>query len=86
MTGRPLKIVIAEDHFLVREGTRRLLEASGQVEVVASIADKQALLDAVDRLHPDAVIVDIRMPPTHQMEGIEAAHDIRARYPTMGRH
>jgi DNA-binding NarL/FixJ family response regulator len=79
-----VKVVIADDHYLVREGTRRLLESSGAVEVLAAVEDTAALLDAVDRLRPDAVITDIRMPPTHQMEGIEAAHQIRARHPDVG--
>jgi DNA-binding NarL/FixJ family response regulator len=79
-----VKIVIAEDHYLVREGTRRLLESSGHVEVVAAVESAELLLDAVERLRPDAVITDIRMPPTHQMEGIEAAHEIRSRHPDVG--
>jgi DNA-binding NarL/FixJ family response regulator len=79
-----VKVVIAEDHYLVREGTRRLLESSGEVDVVAAVERTETLLDAVERLHPDAVITDIRMPPTHQMEGIEAAHEIRARYQDVG--
>lgn len=79
-----IRVVIAEDHYLVREGTRRLLESSGDVEVVAAVEDTDALLRAVEHLHPDAVITDIRMPPDHQMEGIEAAHTIRDRYPDMG--
>jgi DNA-binding NarL/FixJ family response regulator len=79
-----MKVVTAEDHYLVREGTRRLLESSGQVEVLAAVENTEALLDAVDRLHPDAVITDIRMPPEHQMEGIEAAHVIRSRHPRVG--
>jgi DNA-binding NarL/FixJ family response regulator len=79
-----VKVVIAEDHYLVREGTRRLLESSGEVEVVAAVESTELLLDAVDRLRPDAVITDIRMPPTHQMEGIEAAHEIRSRHPEVG--
>jgi DNA-binding NarL/FixJ family response regulator len=79
-----VKVVIAEDHYLVREGTRRLLESSGEVEVVAAVERTEALLEAVERLHPDAVITDIRMPPTHQMEGIEAAHEIRSRHPGVG--
>ncbi len=79
-----IRVVIADDHYLVREGTGRLLEASGEVEVVASVEDGVQLRDAVDRLAPDAVIVDIRMPPTHQMEGIEAAHDIRAKHEGVG--
>lgn len=79
-----MKVVIAEDHYLVREGTRRLLETSGEVDVVAAVERTETLLDAVDRLHPDAVITDIRMPPTHQLEGIEAAHEIRSRHPDVG--
>ena len=79
-----MKVVIAEDHYLVREGTRRLLESSGEVEVVAAVESPELLLDAVDRLRPDAVITDIRMPPDHQMEGIEAAHEIRSRHPDVG--
>jgi DNA-binding NarL/FixJ family response regulator len=79
-----MKVVIAEDHYLVREGTRRLLESSGEVDVVAAVERTDALLEAVERLHPDAVITDIRMPPTHQMEGIEAAHEIRSRHPDVG--
>lgn len=79
-----MRVVVADDHYLVREGTRRLLEASGQVEVVASVEDGAQLRTAVDRLLPDAVVVDIRMPPGHQMEGIEAAHAIRATQPGVG--
>jgi DNA-binding NarL/FixJ family response regulator len=79
-----VKVVIADDHYLVREGTRRLLESSGDVDVVAAVENAGALLDAVERLHPDAVITDIRMPPTNQMEGIEAAHQIRSRHPEVG--
>jgi DNA-binding NarL/FixJ family response regulator len=79
-----VKVVIAEDHYLVREGTRRLLESSGDVEVLAAVENTELLLDAVERLRPDAVITDIRMPPTNQMEGIEAAHEIRSRHPHVG--
>ncbi len=79
-----MKVVIADDHYLVREGTRRLLETTGEVEVLAAVENTKALLDAVDRLRPDAVITDIRMPPTNQMEGIEAAHEIHAKHPTVG--
>jgi DNA-binding NarL/FixJ family response regulator len=79
-----LKIVIAEDHYLVREGTRRLLEDSGEVKIVAAVGTATELKDAVRRLSPDAVITDIRMPPGHHMEGIEAAHAIRAEHPAVG--
>jgi DNA-binding NarL/FixJ family response regulator len=80
----PLRVVIAEDNYLVREGTRRLLEDSGEVEVLASVSNAEELLQAVDGLRPDAVLTDIRMPPTHQVEGIDAAHAIRERYPRIG--
>lgn len=79
-----MRVVIADDHYLVREGTRRLLEASGEVVVLAAVENGDQLRAAVDRLLPDAVVVDIRMPPGHQMEGIEAAHDIRADHPDVG--
>jgi DNA-binding NarL/FixJ family response regulator len=79
-----LRVVIAEDNYLVREGTRRLLEDSGEVEVLASVSNAEELLLAVDRLRPDAVLTDIRMPPGHQVEGIEAAHSIRKLHPNIG--
>jgi DNA-binding NarL/FixJ family response regulator len=79
-----LRVVIAEDSYLVREGLRRLLEDSGRVSVLACVGNATELLDAVRRLAPDAVLTDIRMPPTHQMEGIEAAHAIRATHPETG--
>jgi DNA-binding NarL/FixJ family response regulator len=82
--SNPIRVVIAEDHYLVREGLRQLLESSGTVEVVASVGDGASLLDAVDRLEPDVAVVDIRMPPDHQTEGIEAARKIRARHPEVG--
>ena len=59
----PLRIVIADDNYLVREGTRRLLEDSGQVTVLTAVGSAPELLDAVRRTRPDAVLTDIRMPP-----------------------
>lgn len=79
-----LRVVLAEDNYLVREGTRRLLESSGEVEVVAAVGSADELLDAVERLRPDAVMTDIRMPPGHSTEGIDAAHAIRRRHPEIG--
>jgi DNA-binding NarL/FixJ family response regulator len=79
-----LRVVIAEDNYLVREGVRRLLEDSGEVEVVAGTGDATELLDAVRRFSPDAVLTDIRMPPGHHMEGIEAARAIRSAHPDTG--
>jgi len=80
----PLRVVIAEDNYLVREGTRRLLEDSGEVQVVAAVGSPEELLDAVHRLLPHAVLTDIRMPPGHDVEGIQAAHKIRADHPQIG--
>jgi DNA-binding NarL/FixJ family response regulator len=79
-----LRVIIAEDNYLVREGTRRLLEDSGEVDVVAAVGNAVELLDAVERMRPQAVLTDIRMPPSHHMEGIEAARAIRARHPDVG--
>ena len=80
----PVRVVIAEDNYLVREGVRRLLEDSGEVRVEAVTADATELLDAVRRLAPQAVLTDIRMPPGHHMEGIAAAREIRAEHPGIG--
>jgi DNA-binding NarL/FixJ family response regulator len=82
--AKRLRVVIAEDNYLVREGTRRLLEDSGEVEVLASVSNASELLQAVRGLRPDAVLTDIRMPPGHQVEGIEAAHAIRREHPSIG--
>lgn len=83
MTDR-LRVIIAEDQYLVREGTRALLEDSGEVDVLAAVGNADELRDAVRRLTPDAVLTDIRMPPGHHMEGINAAHAIRAEHPGIG--
>ena len=79
-----LRVVLAEDNYLVREGTRRLLEDSGEVDVVAAVGNAEELRDAVRRFAPQAVLTDIRMPPGHHMEGIEAAHAIRRDHPGTG--
>jgi DNA-binding NarL/FixJ family response regulator len=61
-----------------------LLEDSGAVDVLATVSTAAELLQAVEALRPDVVLTDIRMPPGHQVEGIEAAHAIRERYPAIG--
>ena len=78
-----MKVVIADDSLLVREGLARLLAEEG-VEVVATAVDVSQLLRELDRVAADAVIVDIRMPPTFTTEGIDAAHVIRDTHPDMG--
>lgn len=79
-----MRIVVADDNYLVREGIRRLLEESGEVEIVAALNTAPELMYAVQRLQPQAVLTDIRMPPGPHMEGIDAAHRIRALYPGIG--
>jgi DNA-binding NarL/FixJ family response regulator len=79
-----LRIVFAEDDYLVREGTAALLGEVEDVEVVAAVADRDALLAAVDEHRPDAVLTDIRMPPSKTTEGIDAARRIRAEHPSTG--
>lgn len=80
----PLRVVLAEDNYLVREGTRMLLEDSGRITVVGTAVDGEELLAAVEVLGPDVVVTDIRMPPNHDTEGIQAAHEIRSRHPGIG--
>lgn len=80
----PLRVVVADDHYLVREGTRQLLELGGEVTVVGTAGSGPELLDAVSTVQVDAVVTDIRMPPGHHMEGIEAAHAIRSSHPDVG--
>lgn len=75
--------MIADDSRLLREGIASFLR-SEDIEVVAQAAGPEELLAAVDEHEPDVAIVDIRMPPTQTDEGIQAAHEIRRRHPTMG--
>jgi DNA-binding NarL/FixJ family response regulator len=74
-----MRIVIADDAPLIREGVAHLLTEAG-LEVVAQVGDAEALLMSVQRERPDVALVDIRMPPTHTDEGLRAAQQIRSRY------
>ena len=78
-----MRVILADDAALVREGVARLLTDHG-FEVVAQLEDAEALLDAVEAHRPDVVVVDIRMPPTHTVEGLRAAIEIRSRFPDVG--
>jgi DNA-binding NarL/FixJ family response regulator len=78
-----LRVVIAEDDVLLREGLASLLDRSG-FAVVGQSGDAAGLLGLVRRHRPDLVVVDIRMPPTHTVEGLEAASTIRAELPGIG--
>jgi DNA-binding NarL/FixJ family response regulator len=79
-----IRLVLAEDHYLVREGIRRLLETDPDLEVVAVCGDLGSLLAAVDAEQPDVVVTDIRMPPGDTDEGIQAAERLRETNPEMG--
>lgn len=78
-----MRAVIAEDSVLLREGVERVLGNAG-VEVVGSYGTADALLESLRSDAPDVVIVDIRLPPTHSDEGMQAALEIRAMHPGVG--
>jgi DNA-binding NarL/FixJ family response regulator len=80
----PIRIVLAEDNALLREGVTKLFEAQGDVEVVGTAADLPRLLALIDETTPDVVVTDIRMPPTGTDEGIRAAAHIRGNHPGVG--
>jgi DNA-binding NarL/FixJ family response regulator len=78
-----MRVVIADDSVLLREGVSRLLAEAG-FEVVGQVGDAEGLLKEVEDKAPDVAIVDIRMPPTHTDEGLQAARELRVRYPSLG--
>ena len=80
----PIRLVLAEDHLLVREGIQRLLETRPDIEIAAVCGDFDSLLAAVDAERPDVVVTDIRMPPGDTDEGIRAATRLRATNPEVG--
>lgn len=79
-----IRVVVAEDSLLVREGIVRLLGTYDEVEIVALCTDLPELLDAVETSRPDVVLTDIRMPPTGTDEGVQAAVTLRERHPDVG--
>ncbi len=78
-----MRVALADDAVILREGLARLLEEAG-FEIVGLAGDGEELLELVERTLPDVAIVDIRMPPTHTDEGLRAAKAIRERWPTIG--
>jgi DNA-binding NarL/FixJ family response regulator len=79
-----IRVVLAEDHFLVREGIRRLLATQPELEVVGACTDLDSLFAAVEAESPDVVVTDIRMPPGRADEGIQAAARLRETNPGLG--
>jgi class 3 adenylate cyclase/ActR/RegA family two-component response regulator len=76
-----ITVVLADDSVIVREGVRALLESAGDIRVVGVASDGDQLVEVADRTQPQVIVTDIRMPPTLQREGIEAAAQIRKRHP-----
>lgn len=81
---KTIRVVLAEDSYLVREGVRRLLETDPGLVLTSSCVDLDGLLTAVERDRPEVVVTDIRMPPTNTDEGIQAAARLREAHPDVG--
>ena len=79
-----IRVVLADDSYILREGVRELLGAVNDIRVVATCSDLPSLQAAIDREHPDVVLTDIRMPPTNTDEGIRIAESLRATAPAIG--
>ena len=80
----PIRVVLAEDNYLLREGIRQLLESSDEIELLASCSDLPGLEHAIEEHKPSVVITDIRMPPTGTDEGLQAAERLRVERPEVG--
>ncbi|MEV1175672.1 response regulator transcription factor [Nonomuraea sp. NPDC049784] len=78
-----MRVILADDSVLLREGLTRLLDDAGH-EVVEAVGDAPALLAAVERHRPEVAVIDVRMPPGHKDEGLRAALEIRERHPGVG--
>jgi DNA-binding NarL/FixJ family response regulator len=82
--GNVIRVVLAEDHALFREGVHQLIDREGDLEVVGTASDEAELMQLVDDLLPDVVVTDIRMPPTGTDEGVRAASRFSESHPQMG--
>ena len=80
----PIRVVFADDNYLLREGVKQLIESQADLELAGTATDFRTLLETVERVRPDVVITDIRMPPTGTDEGIRAAERIRESHPQTG--
>jgi len=79
-----IRVVLADDSFIVREGVSELLQSVDELDLVATCDDLDSLQAAIDREHPDVVVTDIRMPPTNTDEGIRLAEALRSSAPSVG--
>jgi DNA-binding NarL/FixJ family response regulator len=80
----PIRVVLAEDNLLLRQGVRSLLELEDGIEVVDAVGDLDALFAAIAEHQPDVLVTDIRMPPTGRDEGVVAASRLRQTHPRLG--
>jgi DNA-binding NarL/FixJ family response regulator len=79
-----VRVVVAEDSLLAREGVMRVLERADGIEIVATCSDAASLRRTIDEAHPDVVLTDIRMPPSGTDEGLQVAEELRASHPEIG--
>jgi DNA-binding NarL/FixJ family response regulator len=79
-----IRVILAEDNYLAREGIVRVLESIDDVDLVAACGDFETVRDAINSARPDVVVTDIRMPPTHTDEGIRLADELRTTQPEVG--
>src|SRR5689334_5068092 len=84
LCAMPIRVVLADDSLIVREGVRELLQSVEELDIVATCSDLDSLRAAIDLEHPDVVLTDIRMPPTNTDEGIRVAEDLRISAPSTG--
>ena len=82
--ARRIELMIADDTYLIREALEQIMRDSRVIDVVGTYGDRDTLLEAIDAAPPDAVITDIRMPPTGTDEGIQIARVLRERHPRTG--
>ncbi|HTX13212.1 MAG TPA: response regulator transcription factor [Solirubrobacteraceae bacterium] len=84
MSVERIRVVVGEDEYLIREALQKILAGVADIDVVRFAADADSLLAAVEEEEPDAVLTDIRMPPTHTDEGIRVAQTLRTSHPSIG--
>jgi DNA-binding NarL/FixJ family response regulator len=82
--GPPIRVIPADDSYLVREAIEHVLHEADEVEVVASCGDRDSLLSAIEAEQPDVVVTDIRMPPSDSDEGLQVAAGLRLTHPDVG--
>jgi DNA-binding NarL/FixJ family response regulator len=82
--ARRIRVVLADDSYLLREALQRVLGAADGLEVVAACGDRDTLLKAIEEQRPDVVVTDIRMPPANSDEGLQVAATLRETHPEIG--